>query len=101
MLGAAGQDTVLQMIPHKGGVDEDNHLSLSAGHPFFDAAQGTVGFLGCRHTLLALVQLSVHQDSPAFFHRAVLNKFFFHSICIFGIAPTQVQHFSCGLVEPH
>lgn len=38
MLGAAGQDTVLQMIPHKGGVDEDNHLSLSAGHPFFDAA---------------------------------------------------------------
>ena len=59
MLGAPGLDTVLQMGPHKGRAEEDNH---PAGHLSFDAVQDTVGLLGHKHTLLAHVKPPVSKD---------------------------------------
>ena len=57
-------------------VEGDNHLPLPAGHPSFDAAQGTSGIQGCKCTLLAYVQLSVHQEPQVFLGRAALKDFF-------------------------
>jgi len=43
VLEALDLDTVLQMRPHEGRLDGHNHLPISAGHPYFNAAQGTIG----------------------------------------------------------
>jgi len=40
--------------------DVQDHLPHPAGHTVFDAAQDTVGFLGCKSRLLAHVQLPIH-----------------------------------------
>ena len=45
VLGAQGLDGVLQMGPHEGRIEKDNHIPLLAGHPSFGAVQDTVGFL--------------------------------------------------------
>ena len=73
VLEAPGLDAVLQMGPHKSRVEGNNNVPLPAGHPFFNAAQNTVGLLGCKCTLLAYVQLPVHQDFQVLSHRAVLR----------------------------
>jgi len=66
-------DTVLQVMPHQLRVDGQDHLHHSAGHTSFDAAQDMVGFLGCEGTLLAHVQLAVHQYSQVLLSRAGLH----------------------------
>jgi len=57
-----------------------------AGHPSVDAAQETVGLPGCKHALLAHVQLFVHQKSQVLLVRAVHNDFFSQSALISGVA---------------
>jgi len=101
LLGVADLGTVLQMEPHKGRAETYNHLPRPAYLPFYDAAQDTVGLPGCRSTLLAHVQLFVHQNLQVFLIRAALNEFFSQSVDISRIAPTQVEHLALGLVEPH
>ena len=64
VLGFPGLAAVLQMGSHRGRA-EDNSLPLSAGHPSSDAAQDIVGLLDCTSTLLAHVQLFIHQDPPS------------------------------------
>ena len=54
--------------------EEQDHLPHPAYHTTFDAAQYMVGFLGCEGTLLAHVQLAIHQYSQVFFSRAVLYR---------------------------
>jgi len=61
MLGAPELDTGLQVGSHKSGVKGQNHLPRPAGHDSLDAAQDMVGFLGCKRTLLAHVELLIHQ----------------------------------------
>jgi len=61
MLGAPELDAVLQVGSHKSGVKGQNHLSQPVGHVSLDAAQDMVGFLGCKHTLPAHVELLIHQ----------------------------------------
>jgi len=43
VVGVPGLGAVLQMGSQKSWVEGDNHLPLPAGHPFFNAAQNTVG----------------------------------------------------------
>jgi len=64
------------MGPHKSWVERYNHLPLPAGLSSFIAAQSTVGFPGCRHKLLAHVQLLLYQDPQVLLHRAVLKEIF-------------------------
>ncbi|KAK4823233.1 hypothetical protein QYF61_000093 [Mycteria americana] len=94
-------DAVLQVGCHQGGVEGKNHLPRPAGHAPFDAAQGTVGFVGCKHMLPAHIQLFIHQYPQVLLHRAALNPFFLQLVLILGVAPTQVQDLALGLVEPH
>ena len=59
----------------QGRAEGQDHLSQPVGHTAFDAAQDMVGFLGCEGTLLAHVQLPIHQHQQVLFGRAVLNPF--------------------------
>ena len=43
-------DATLQRGPHEGRAENNNHLSHTFGHPSSDAAQDTIGLLGCKHT---------------------------------------------------
>ncbi|KAK4815543.1 hypothetical protein QYF61_003235 [Mycteria americana] len=69
--------------------------------PELDAVlQDMVGFLGCKRTLLAHVQLFTHQYPQVLLCRAALNPFIPQPVLILGVAPTQVQDLALGLVEP-
>ena len=52
---------------HQRRAEEQDHLPCPAGHASFDAAQDMVGLLGCKSTLLARVQLLIHQYFQVFF----------------------------------
>jgi len=71
--------------------------SCPAGHAPVDTAQGTFGFLGCKSTLLAHVQLFFHQNTQVLLCSAAFNE----SVHTSGTVPTQEQHLSLGLIEPH
>ncbi|KAK4818015.1 hypothetical protein QYF61_004128 [Mycteria americana] len=90
-------DAVLQVGSHQSRAEGQNHLPRPAGHAAFDAAQGTVGFLGCQCTLLAHVQLFIHQYPQVLLHRAALNPFIPQPVLILGVALTQVQDLNMGL----
>ncbi|KAK4805639.1 hypothetical protein QYF61_022397 [Mycteria americana] len=93
-------DTVLQVGSHQSGVEGQNHHPQPAGHGSFDAAQETVGFLGCERILPAHVQLFMHQY-PKVLCRAALNPFIPQPVLILEVVLTQVQDLALGLVEPH
>ncbi|KAK4806151.1 hypothetical protein QYF61_001078 [Mycteria americana] len=102
VLGTPELEAVLQVGgSHQSRVEGQNHLPRPAGHASFDAAQDTVGLLGCEHTLLAHVQLFVHQYPQVLLCRTALNPFIPQPVWIPGVAPTQVQDLALGLVEPH
>jgi len=62
----------------------------------FDAAQDIVGLQSCKHTLLAHVQLLIHQDPQVLLVRAAVNEFFSQFILVSGM-----QHIALGLVKSH
>ena len=57
MLGAPELDAGLRVGSDESGVKGQNPLPRPAGLAALDAAQGTVGFLGCQRTLPAHVEL--------------------------------------------
>jgi len=60
MLGAPELDAVLQVVSHESGVKGQNHLPRPAVQASPDAAQDTVGLLGCKRRLSAHVELLIH-----------------------------------------
>ena len=64
-------------------------------HAALAVAQDMVGFLGCKGTLLAHVQLLIHQYPQVFFSRAVLNPYIPRLVLIVGVATMQVQTWLC------
>jgi len=94
-------DTGIQIEPHKGRVQGDSRLPLPAGHYSFDAAQDTVGLLGCKSTQLVHVPLFIHQNPQVLLCRAALNEFFSQSVYVSGNTSTLVQDVALGLVKPH
>jgi len=75
VLGSPELDTGLQVGSQQSGVEGQNPLSQPAGHAALDAAQDTVGLLGCERTLMAHVQLFIHQYPQVLLDRAALNPF--------------------------
>jgi len=59
-----------------------------------------VGLLGCECTLVAHVQLFMHQYPQVFLGRAALNPFIPQPILIPEVALIQLQDLALGLVEP-
>ncbi|GAB0206720.1 mitochondrial enolase superfamily member 1 [Grus japonensis] len=102
VLGPPELDAVLQVGSLKSGVEGQDHLPRPAGHSsVFDAAQDTVGFLGCKHTLLTHVELLINQYPQVLLLRAAFNPFSTQPIVVLGNAPTHVQDLALGLVELH
>ena len=89
------------MRPPQHTAEGQDHLPRPAGHASFGAAQGTVGLLGCEGTLLAHVQLDIHQNLQVLFSRAVLNHFIPWLVLLVWPAVTQVQDPALGFVKPH
>ncbi|KAK4814241.1 LOW QUALITY PROTEIN: hypothetical protein QYF61_012737 [Mycteria americana] len=84
---------VLQPSDHLRGPPVDSlqqlHVLLVLRAPDI-VLQDTVGLLGCEHTLLAHVQLFVHQYPQVLFHRATLDHIIPQPVLKPRIAPTQV-----------
>ncbi|PKU42690.1 rna-directed dna polymerase from mobile element jockey-like [Limosa lapponica baueri] len=66
-----------------------------------DATQDAAGFLCCKCTLPAHVELLIHQHPQVLLLRAALNLFSSQPVFVSGIALTQVQDPALGLVELH
>ena len=94
-------DAVLHVRPHKDRAEGDNPLPPPAGHSSVHAVQDSVHLLSCKCTLLAHVELFVHQNPQVLLCRAALNVFSTQSVHISGIAPAQVQQLAVRLIEPH
>ena len=94
-------DAVLQMSSHQRSAEGQDHLPDPAGHTSFDAAQDPDGFWGFEGTLLAHIQLAIHQYPQDIFSRAVLYPFIPQFTLIEGVATTQVQYLALGFTEPH
>ena len=73
-------DQLQKHWPHKGRGEGDNHFPLTASLPSSDVAQDMVGLLGCRYTLLAHVELFMHQNSQVLICRAALHEFFSQTV---------------------
>jgi len=101
VLGTPELDTGLQVGSHQSGVEGQNHLPRPAGHASLDAAQDTVGRLGCECTLVAHVKFFIYQYPQILLLRAALNPFISHPVLIVETAPTQMRDLALGLVEPH
>jgi len=101
MLGAPELDAGLQVRSHQSGAEGQNHLPCPAGHASLDAAQDTVGFLGCKYTLPAHVELLIHQYPQVLLLRAALEPLSSQPLFVFEVAPTHVQDLALGLVELH
>ncbi|KAK4833105.1 LOW QUALITY PROTEIN: hypothetical protein QYF61_027771 [Mycteria americana] len=99
VLRAPELDAVLQVRSHQSRVEGQNHLPQPAGHAALDAAQDMVGLLGCKRTLLAHVQLFIHQCPQVLLCRAALNHIIPQPVLKLMIALTQDP--ALGLVEPH
>ncbi|PKU41108.1 hypothetical protein llap_8578 [Limosa lapponica baueri] len=83
------------MGSHESREEEKNHLSRPAGHASFDAGQDVVGFLGCQCTLLAHVEVLIHQHPQVLLLRAALQPFSAQPVFVPGIAIVL------GFVELH
>ena len=94
-------DAVLHVRPHQCIPEGQDHLPRLAGHTYFDAAQDMIGFLGCEGTVLAHVQLPIHQYPQVVFCKAALNPFIPQLALVMEVALTQVQDLAFGFVEPH
>ncbi|CAM9606029.1 unnamed protein product, partial [Bubo scandiacus] len=70
-------------------------------HTCLDAGLDMVGFLGCKCTLLAHSQCSIHKYLQVLLCRAALNPLIAQTVFVLGIALTQVQDLALGLVEFH
>ena len=77
----------------------ENRLLQLAGCVSFDAAQGAVGLLGCRRTLLGHVELLVNTHPEVLLLRAGLDPLSAQPVFVLGIALTHVQDLALGLVE--
>lgn len=90
----------MRLGPHKGRA-EKNSLLPAHSRPSVDAAQDAIAHPGCKWTLLAHVQLYVHQEPQVLLCRTALKEFFCQSVHISRIALTRVQHLALSRVEPH
>ena len=91
---------MLQVGSQESRAEEENHLPHPAGHAAFDVVQGMVGFLGCKHTLLADIKLLINQHPQVLLLRTALNLFSAQPVSVLGIASAQMQALAFGLVEP-
>lgn len=97
-IGSSQLNAVVQVEPHEGGVEKENHLPSYASHASFDVVQEIVGFLGweCVLWVDVVFHLSV---SPGCSHLSCSQSIINPACICAWIAPDQVHDFALGLVE--
>ena len=85
-----GLDEALQVEPHKGRAEGDNHLSL-------DAAQDTGSLQGYKCTLLVHTKAFLPLRHPSPLHQGCSSPYLYTS----GIVPTQMQQLALYIFESH
>ena len=100
-LRAPELDAGLQVRSVQSRTAGQNHLPRPNGRASFYTAQDMAGLLGCERTLLAYVQLFIHQYPQVVLGRTPLNPFIPQLILILGVASTEMQDLALGLVQPH
>jgi len=100
MLQLPELNSVMQVGSHERGVEKGNHLPLITGHTSFDEAQDAAGFLYCKCTLSAHVELLISQHLQELVWSA-LNPFLSWPVFVIGIALTQLQDTDFSLIEFH
>jgi len=75
VLGAPEPDVGLQVGSHQSRAERQNSLPRPADHASLDAAQGTVGLLGCECMLPAHIWFFIYQFPQVLLLRAALNPF--------------------------
>jgi len=98
VLGAPELGTGLQVESHQSRAEGQNPLPRPARHISLDAAQDMVGLVGCKHTLVAQVWLSIQQYPQVLLGWAAFNPPIPQPVLIAGVAPTQMQDLAFGLV---
>ena len=98
VLRAPELDAGLQVGSHQSRVRAAESPPSTCWPHFFRCS---TGFLGCKCTLPVHVQLFIHRYPQVLLGRAVLNAFIPQTVLISGLALTQVQNLSLGLVELH
>jgi len=77
---------------HQSRTEGQNPLPQPAGHVSLDAAQDLVGLLGCECTLVAHVELFIHQYPQVLLGRAALKPFIPQPVLIAGPNATKCSH---------
>ncbi|KAK4832559.1 hypothetical protein QYF61_024059 [Mycteria americana] len=93
-------NTGFEVRPHQCRVQGHDHFPTPAGHTIFDTSKGAVGLFGHLGTLLAHIQLAVHQHPQVLFCRAAFQPLFPKPVAFHGVAVAQVQDPTLSLVEP-
>jgi len=101
VLRAPELDAGLQVGSHQSRVKVQDHLPRPAGHAAFDAARDMVGFVDCKHTLLAHVCLFIHLYPQVLLSSTSLIPLIPQLVSIPGVALAQVQDLALSLVELH
>jgi len=101
VLGSPELEALVQVGSHQSGVEMQNHLARPADHASFDAAQDTVGLLGCKSTFLSYVQVFIHLYPQVLFDRTALHPFIPQPVLIVRVFMIQMQDLALGLVDPH
>lgn len=87
--------------PHKGRVEVVNPPPLPASHPSFDAAQDTIGFLGCKRTISSCQ--TFNPPGPPGLFLAGLLSVSSPRLCMYQGLPrlkcNTLQHLAGGLIE--
>ena len=78
-----------------------DHISQPAGNGLPNAAQGAVGFVCFKGTLLVCAQLLVHQDLQVLLCQAAFQTVGPQHILVPEVVPPQGQGFALLLAELH
>ncbi|KAK4831064.1 hypothetical protein QYF61_015121 [Mycteria americana] len=101
VVGGPKPNTVFKVRPHQCRVQGHDHFPSPAGHAIFDTSQDAIGFLGRLGTLLAHIQAAVNQHAQVLFCLAAFQPLLPKPVALRGVAVTQLQNPSLGLVKPH
>ena len=91
-------DTGFQVGSHQSKIERQKHLPQPVVCSAFHEAQNMIGLFGCKHTLLASIQLFVHQCvwwcSP---HAGPLGNFMISQHCVLVLATRAASWYELSL----
>ena len=94
-------NTVLAVSPHQCRVQGQEDFPSPAHRTIPDTIQDATGLLGHLGTLLAHVQLTIHQCTKVPFHQTAFQPLLPKPVGLPGAVVTKMQHSTLGPIETH